>query len=476
MGYDESNSDSCGANRRHGIWRSSISQKGASLHDAISTHRSINIRQISQTRAEQVGFYRFLDNENVTVSELGRSLADSCEQQVDGLHVLSVSDSSEINLQAHVGRLKPEGLGVVGNNSDVGFFIHPSLVLNAAGGCPLGISHVQVWTRDPERPDKHQRNYESLPIEQKESYKWLQSAEYSARCLLSGGARMVTHIGDRESDMYEEWARVPDAYNHLLLRVCRDRCLLGRADSLYEYLAQQPCEGTYPIDVPADARINRRAREALMAVRFTPLEIRRPKHLSAAAYPPGVQLYAVEAKEINPPVGQKPIHWRLLTTHAVMTLEQALQMIEWYRWRWKIELLFATLKTAGLDIESSELESVGAIQRLTVLALSVAVQILQLLEGRDQPELSISLTFSAEQQQCLEQIAPTLDGNTEKQRNPYPMGSLAWASWIIARLGGWSGYQSQRLPGIRTLARGLREFEAMFRGWKLLQSPLVCTR
>ena len=422
-----------------------------------------------------MGFYRFLDNENVTVSELSRSLADSCEQHVEGLHVLSVSDSSEINLQAHIGRLKPEGLGVVGNNSDVGFFIHPSLVLNAANGCPLGISHVQVWTRDPDRPDKHERDYESLPIEQKESFKWLKSAEHSARCLLSGGARMVTHIGDRESDLYEEWVRVPDASNHVLIRVCRDRRLRGRSESLYKSLEQQPCEGTYTIDVPADARIGRRAREALMAVRFTPLEIRRPQHLSAKDYPPGVQLYAVEAREINPPTDQRKIHWRLLTTHTVMTLEQALPMIEWYRWRWYIEQLFATLKTAGLDIESSEIESVGAIQRLTVLALSVAVQILQLLEGRDHPELPISLTFSTEQQQCLEHIAPTLNGTTRKQRNPYPIGSLAWSNWIIARLGGWSGYQSQRPPGIRTLAHGLRQFEAMFRGWKLMQPPLVCT-
>ncbi|MGK7888063.1 MAG: IS4 family transposase [Leptolyngbyaceae cyanobacterium] len=438
-------------------------------------YRSINIRQISQSRAEQVGYYRFLNNDNVTVSELGRSLADRCGQQVADLHVLSISDTSEINLQAHVGRLKPDGLGVVGNNHDVGFFIHPSLALNAANGCPLGISHVQMWTRAAERPDKHERGYASLPIEQKESYKWLQSAEGSARCLLAGGARKITHIGDRESDIYEEWARVPDAENHLLVRVRADRCLRGCSASLYRYLAEQPCEGTYTVDVPADSRIDRRAREAWMAVRFTPLEIQRPANVSATEYPPGVQLYAVEAKEVNPPADQEAIHWRLLTTHCVMTLEQALQVIGWYRWRWQIELLFATLKTAGLDIESSELESVGAIQRLTVLALSVAVQILQLVEGREQPELTASLTFSADQQQCLEQIAPSLEGTTEKQQNPYPIGSLAWASWVIARLGGWSGYQSQRPPGIRTLARGLREFEAMFRGWKLLQPPLVCT-
>lgn len=64
----------------------------------------MNIRQISQDWAEQMGYYRFLDNEQVSIGELTRSLASHCEQQVEGLHVLSVSDSNEINLQAHVER------------------------------------------------------------------------------------------------------------------------------------------------------------------------------------------------------------------------------------------------------------------------------------------------------------------------------------------------------------------------------------
>ena len=89
-------------------------------------HQSVNIRAISQSRAEQVGYYRFLENQNVTLSELVRSVSDHCQQQVEGLHVLAISDSSEINLQAHAGRLKPKGLGVVGNNQDIGFFIHPT--------------------------------------------------------------------------------------------------------------------------------------------------------------------------------------------------------------------------------------------------------------------------------------------------------------------------------------------------------------
>ena len=423
-----------------------------------------------------MGYYRFLENENVSLSELVRSVSDACEQQVEGLHVLAISDSSEINLQSHAGRLKPEGVGVVGNNQDLGFFIHPTLVLNAESGFPLGLSSVQTWKRALGHADKHQRRYQRLPIEEKESYKWLLSAEHSHRCLSAGGVRLVTHIGDRESDLYEEWARVPDAQTQVLVRVCRDRRLWGQDASLYAYLNQQPCAGTYSVAVLADPRLGRTAREAWLAVRLAQVQIQRPDNLSARDYPAKVRLYAVEAREVNPPAGQEPIHWRLLTTHEVVCLEQALQVIEWYRWRWRIEQLFATLKQAGLQIEATQLEAVEAIERLTVLALSVAVRTLQLVEGRDQAALPASVAFTDEQQRCLEQLAPTLQGRTQKQQNPYPLASLPWATWLIARLGGWSGYRSQRPPGMPTLVNGLRQFESICLGWKLAQTPLVCTR
>lgn len=437
--------------------------------------QSVNIRQISQSRAEQVGYYRFLENEKVSVSELVRSVADHCQQQVAGLHVLSISDTSEINLQAHVGRLKPQGLGVVGNNRDIGFFIHPSLVLNAESGFPLGLSAIHLWTRAFDHADKHQRRYSQLPIEDKESYKWLLSAEQSNRCVLAGGARMVTHIGDRESDLYEEWAKVPDANTHLLVRVRKDRCLWGQSRSLYDTLSQQACAGTYTVQVVDDPRRMQKAREAWLAVRIAPVQIQRPANLSARDYPPSVALFAVEAKEVTPPAGQTPIHWRLLTTHPVVNLERALQVIQWYCWRWRIEQLFATLKQAGLNLEATQLESGEAIQRLTVLALSIALRTLQLVEGREAADLPASVAFSDEQQHCLTQLAPSLQGSTPKQQNPYPPNSLSWATWWIARLGGWSGYRSQRPPGMPTLIRGLRQFESIFLGWRLAQIPLVCT-
>ena len=438
-------------------------------------HQSISIRQISRNRAELVAYYRFLENQNVTVGELVQSLSDHCVSQVERKHILAISDTSEINLQSHVGRLKAEGIGVVGNNTDVGFYLHPTLVLDAENGFPLGVSTVKLWTRDMNHGDKHQRNYQKLPIEKKESYKWLRSADETQQCLSLGGAKMVTHIADRESDMYEEFATVANPENHVLVRARTDRRLSGNTQSLYTYLNQQPGEGTYTVNVLADSRSGRKAREALLIVRRAVVKIQRPDKLNAQDYPSSVQLYAVEALEVNPPPGQEPIHWRLLTTHEVVCLEQALQVIQWYTWRWRIEQLFAILKTAGLNLEATQLESIAAIQRLTVLALSVAVRILQMIQGRDDPNLSANLAFSDEQQQCLLNIAPTLEGKTQLQQNPFPTHSFGWATWIIARLGGWSGYRSQKPPGITTLVRGLYQFESTFFGWKLALGLLVCT-
>ena len=423
-----------------------------------------------------MGYYRFLSNEQVSLGELSLSLSNHCQQQVKGLHVLALNDTSEINLQAHAGRLKPEDLGVVGNDKDLGFFIHPTLVLNAANGFPLGISHVQLWNRPIGHLDKHARNYKQLPIEEKESFKWIEAAAGSQPCFEWGEASCVTYIGDREADIYEEWARVPQGQTHLLIRASRDRSICESAQGLFAYVGEQPCEGTYSFTVMADARKERVGREAWMAVRFVPVQIRRPQRLKDPDYPPTVQLYAVEAREISPPPGQTPVHWRLLTTHPVRCLEHALEVIRWYTWRWRIEQLFALIKQDGLNLEATQLESGKAIQRLCLLALSAAVRVLQLKEGRQDETQAAAVAFSDAQQQCLTHLAPRLNGRTSKQQNPYSPLTLAWASWLIARLGGWSGLPSQRVPGIGTLFRGLQQFDSIFRGWSLAHTQDVYTQ
>lgn len=421
---------------------------------------------MAKNRAEQVAYYRFLENPNVTNPILLESLRAHCHQQVNERHVLAISDTSEINLQAHAGRLKPEGQGVVGNNTDIGFFIHPTLVVDAASGLPLGLSHVQLWNRAFERPSKEARDYKSLAIADKESYKWIKAALGSTDCFASSGVTQVTYVGDSEADIYEPWFEIPKAGGELLVRACQDRRLVDSPQKLYDTLAAQPIAGSYLVDIPADPRQHRTARRAQMALRYTPVKLRRPDSLSDD-YPPFASLNAIEVVELEPPKGEPAIHWRLLTTHPLDSVEQAHQIIQWYRWRWHIELLFATLKQRALEIESSQLESIAAIEKLCIMALSVAVTILQLTLGRENTAETADLVFDPPRQRFVEQLVPKVEGHTQKQKNPYPIRSLAWLAWLIARLGGWSGYRSQRPPGFQTIYRGLQQFEMMFTGWQL---------
>jgi hypothetical protein len=164
--------------------------------------------------------------------------------------------------------------------------------------------------------------------------------------------------------------------------------------------------------------------------------------------------------------------WRLLTTHQVETLSEACQIIRCYCLRWFIEQLFRAMKSDGLDIQASQLESGKALKKLTIMALQVALQIMQLVQERDgKSGVEASIVFKEEEIECLEKVGLQKEGRTPKQKNPYPKRSLAWAAWVIARLGGWKGYLSQYHPGPITMKRGLQAFEQILIGWKLAQMP-----
>jgi hypothetical protein len=159
----------------------------------------------------------------------------------------------------------------------------------------------------------------------------------------------------------------------------------------------------------------------------------------------------------------------LLTTHTVETVAQALTVIGWYRQRWHIEQLFRTSKSHGLDIEDSVIEDGAALEKLAVIALISAAKTMQLVLARaapnhDQPAEHV---FDERQIEVIEALQARLQGRTSKQRNPYPPKSLAWAAWTIARLGGWSGYESERSTGPITMRNGLERFNAIAQGYFL---------
>jgi len=148
-------------------------------------------------------------------------------------------------------------------------------------------------------------------------------------------------------------------------------------------------------------------------------------------------------------------------------------VIQWYQWRWIIEARFRGLKLQGLNIEASELETGTALRKNCLLALGAALPILQLTLERDGTYgIASTVVFTDAEIVYQRALGPTLEGQTDKQRNPFAVGTLAWSSWIIGRLGGWKGYRSQSPPGYITMKRGLERFACMFAGGQLAQQAL----
>ncbi len=294
----------------------------------------------------------------------------------------------------------------------------------------------------------------------------------------------MTVVADREGDIYEMWARLPDARTQLLIRACRDRNVqiieqpgqARQADtpgttSLYDWLDAQPVRGSYTLKLPATPK--RSAHAARMQVRFGKIRINRPLHCSDAQAPASLELWALEVKEEGSSVvgAEAPVHWRLLTTHCIDNLEQAMQCVRWYCQRWHIEQTFRTLKRQGLDVESSLVEQAQRLEKLVVMALSAATHTMQLTLAREgKTQRPASDCFAPGEAALLTHVGDSLEGKTLKQKNPHPPQSLAWAAWIVARLGGWTGYASERKPGPITMLHGLQALHQIRKGWELARA------
>ena len=165
----------------------------------------------------------------------------------------------------------------------------------------------------------------------------------------------------------------------------------------------------------------------------------------------------MSARPRSPQDGE-PIHWRLLTTHEVTNLGEARRIIDLYRLRWIIEEFFRTLKTAGFDIEAADIGDPQAMINFVTAATVAAVTVMQLVKARDGTTgQRLADAFDPADQPILEAVSAQLEGKTARQKNPHPKGSLAFAAWVIARLGGWTGYYGK--PGPQVMRRGLEDFQ-----------------
>jgi len=420
------------------------------------------IRKLANGIAEKKRFERWIRHKDVTTTRLINTEKSRLKELVAGRHILGIQDTTEVNYQAH--RARSHELGTVGNGKDIGFFLHPLIAVDASTGGVLGCAEIEIWNR----LKKADENYPDLPIEEKESYRWINTAKGAEKTLSQ--ANCITYIGDRENDIYEYYDRIPNHNTHVITRVCRDRVIKNaHYKKLYELLNHTKEAGKVNIDISRDIRCGRKNREAILSIKHSKVEIARPKTCSDKTASKSINLYVVEAKEIDCPTGQEPVLWRIFTTHKIESFDEAKQIISWYRMRWTIEQVFRTMKSQGFNIEESQIESGHNLMKLAILALCSTIQIMQLVSGRDgNTELKTNDSFNNHEQTFLSLLLRKLEGKTQKQQNPHPKENIAWASWIIARLGGWHGYtKSEGPPGPVIMGRGLKRFYEMFEGWNL---------
>ena len=417
--------------------------KGAFLHERLVAHggKGVSVRGLGGDRAGEMRIARFLHNPKVTVDEMvGTARTRTCAQ-VGGRHVLAIQDTSAL-------RVDEKGLGLS---------FHPVIAVDASEGTVLGlVDNFFLMRRGGERGNHKQRAFEA-----KDSRRWLRAQ--SASVLAEAGAACVTVIEDREGDIYECFAFKPTAVEKLV-RAAQDR-RLADGTSLFSKIDAWDEAGRMTVELPAAP--GRAARKAELSVKFGKVEILRPnRHGAASGLPKTIEVTLVIGRQINPVEGEEPALWLLLTTHRVNDVADARRIIGFYRLRWTIEQLFRTMKTKGFAVQALRQEQDGPLEKLVAAILIAAVKVMQLVDERDgKAKRPLGDVVDTDDQPALERVSQSLEGKTAKQKNPHPPASLAYAAWVFARLGGWTGYYGK--PGPIVMLRGLTQFHAIKHGWSL---------
>jgi hypothetical protein len=406
-----------------------------------------------------VRFGRFLRNRAVTVEEMVCHAATGTAACTRGRDIVVVQDTSELVLGGR--RARANGYGPVGKGGALGgLLLHAALALELGTGALLGLVDARVWNRDQGAVAPRR----SRTTADKESQRWLDATARASAVLAE--ANSITVVSDQEGDIYEHFVRRP-TNTHLLVRAYQNRKIKTASEAptlLLPFIDELPEAGRFSVKVPAAP--GRKERVAELVVRFSSVNLCKPLHGAAPDLPETIALTLIDVREVMAPEDVEPIHWRLLTTHTVTNLGEARRIVDLYRMRWTIEEFFRLLKTAGFDIEEADIGEPQVMTNFVAAATIAAVAVMQLVRARDgATDQRLADAFEPNDQPVLEALSTRLQGDTARQKNPHPKGSLAFAAWVIARLGGWTGYYGK--PGPKVMRRGLDDFQRIKYGTTL---------
>jgi len=410
------------------------------------------------SKARAMGAYRFFENPKVGMNVL---LASHTEAAIDRIRehqiVLAPQDTTTLNYSTHS---MTQGLGPTGTQRDqsIGLLLHDTLAITEEG-TPLGVLDAQCWARDLKDKGKRMRR-KRLPIEQKESQKWLRSFRKVTEIQKACPNTKLISIGDRESDIYElfqEATRDPNGPG-LLVRMNRATRRKVGGILLWDLMSARPVDGTHPVHIPRTPK--RPARDTVLDVRFASLDLKPPKRLKNCAPIRAWAVYVCEPSQHSP--DENPIEWMLLTTVETNCFEHAKQRVRWYARRWGIEVFHRTLKS-GCRIKDRQLGTARGLQACLGVDMVVAWRVFHLMMlAREIPDLPCTVYFTDEEWKAL------CCYTTESPLSPKQPPSLDSATRMVGAMGGHLGRKRDGPPGAQTLWRGLQRLDPAAKVYRIL--------
>lgn len=412
--------------------------------------------------------YRFLSNDRVKEDKLLAGHFQSTKERVHlrpEAKILILQDTTEFSYhrddQEAIGstRIVPTGKDLFGKpiqHKKCGILMHSSLAITD-NGLPLGLTAIKFWTRKQFKGTnalKKHINPTRIPIEEKESYRWLENIKQSTE-LLQEPSRCV-HVGDRESDIYELFCIAKELNTHFLVRTCVDRLIEDGKRTIADEMSITEPNGIHTIELQ-DADGNKK--EIKLKIKYRRINVLPP--VGKQKKYPGLPLTIIHAEEQEAPSNREKIIWKLATDLPVTSMSEAIEKLDWYALRWRIETFHKILKS-GCKAESSKLRTAQRITNLIAIFCILSWRIFWMtMINRSSPNASPKLALTPEEIGLLDKLVKKKTEEEKSNKN------LAYYLINIAQLGGYLARKSDPPPGNIVMWRGFSRLTDIAMGYSL---------
>jgi hypothetical protein len=433
-----------------------LGKRFRSLIERLSSSPGDSIPLVCQDWANTKAAYRFLDNDRVSEAEIlaGHFHATRNRAGAADGPILLLHDTTEFTYKRDdIEAIGKTTVGVAGVDRDgrprlytaCGILMHSSLAVTT-DGLPLGLTAIKFWSREKFKGTnalKKRINPTRVPIEEKESIRWLDNLRQST--MLLERPETCVHIGDRESDIYELFCTAKDVGTHFLLRTCVDRLAGDGSHTIAVEMAETRCKGLHRVEVRDR---HGHLSHAILEVKFRRINVRPP--IGKQSRYPELDLTVLHATERRMPCGRDRIDWKLITDLSITSRADAIEKLNWYAQRWKIETFHKILKS-GCGAERAKLRTAERLVNLlaTFCILSWRIFWMTML-NRCTRHMRPTLAFTPLEIELLNRILPEPVNSLTR-----PRPSLNTSLTKLARLGGYMNRARDAPPGNTVIWRGI---------------------